>query len=79
MSTEPPPTYSQNFDDISSGPTEPQILIVPYSNDVGFQKGYLGADDEHAAIEGELQIKGVSDRPWGRVYVTCDYPAQAYG
>ncbi|KAI0704922.1 hypothetical protein BC835DRAFT_1315786 [Cytidiella melzeri] len=70
MSAEPPPIYSSNVAyllDESAQPTEPQILIVPHSNGVGFQKGYLGADDEHAAIEGELQIKGVSDRPWGRV------------
>ncbi|KAI0348645.1 hypothetical protein BDW22DRAFT_112109 [Trametopsis cervina] len=72
MSAEPPPTYSQNAaaptEDCSVA-TEPQILIVPHSDGVGFQKGYLGADDEHAAIEGELQIKGVSDRPWGRVTI----------
>lgn len=72
MSAEPPPTYSPNLGEglaEAAAHTEPQILIVPHSNGAGFQKGYLGADDEHAAIEGELQIKGVSDRPWGRVYV----------
>ncbi|KAL1952069.1 hypothetical protein VTO73DRAFT_1218 [Trametes versicolor] len=35
----------------------PQILIVPTANGVHFQKGFLGADGERAAIEGELQIK----------------------
>ncbi|KAI0094717.1 hypothetical protein BDY19DRAFT_864915, partial [Irpex rosettiformis] len=78
MSAEPPPTYSQNFEH-SAAYTEPQILIVPHSNGVGFQKGYLGADDEHAAVEGELQVKGVSDRPWGRVTMTLRTTEKANG
>jgi len=57
----PPPTYSQqdpaNLD--SHGHlSEPQILIIPTVDAVNFQKGFLGADGERAAIEGELQIKG---------------------
>lgn len=74
MSSEPPPTYSQNAYHVADNavvPTEPQVLIVPHSNGVGFQKGYLGADGERAAIEGELQIKGITSRPWGPVYVFC--------
>ena len=36
----------------------PQVLVIPVADGgVHFQKGYLGADNEHAAIEGELQIK----------------------
>ena len=66
-STEPPPTYSQNASE--QEPEQPQILIVPPADGVGFQKGYLGADGERAAVEGELQIKGVHGQPWGRVYV----------
>lgn len=70
MSTEPPPTYSldpSGTSDNSAVFADPQILIVPHSNGVGFQKGYLGADGEHAAVEGELQIKGVNNRLWARV------------
>lgn len=78
MSSEPPPTYSQNAGDIlddNATLTEPQILIVPHSNGVGFQKGYLGADGERAAVEGELHIKGVNSRPWKRVYAFFSYGA----
>ena len=73
MSSEPPPTYSQNAGDSPADVgaySHPQILLVPPSNGIGFQKGYLGADGERAAVEGELQIKGVNNRPWGRVYVS---------
>jgi hypothetical protein len=69
----PPPTYSQqdpvensssqSYEDLS----EPQILIIPTANAVNFQKGFLGAEGERAAIEGELQIKGVDPDRWGRV------------
>ena len=73
----PPPTYSQEDpDDISArsdttdssgGPSEPQLLIVPTVDTVNFQKGYLGAEDERAAIEGELQIKGAGAEAWDKV------------
>lgn len=74
MSTEPPPTYSQeDASDISaeSGPDEPQILIIPPSSGLSFQKGFLGADGERAAIEGEVLIKGATSGRWRRVYVVC--------
>jgi len=69
----PPPTYSQEdpVDSTNSQPlhdtTEPQILIIPTVDAVNFQKGFLGADGERAAIEGELQIKGVEAERWARV------------
>ncbi len=70
---EPPPTYTQEDDSTllerSTPALEPQILIVPTTGPLGFQKGYLGADGEHAAIEGELQVKGVTAGRWGRVCV----------
>ncbi|KAF5390274.1 hypothetical protein D9757_002790 [Collybiopsis confluens] len=73
----PPPTYSQeDSDDVSahSDSTEssdgPQLLIVPTVDTVNFQKGYLGAEDERAAIEGELQIKGASSEEWDKVTVS---------
>jgi hypothetical protein len=43
------------------------LLIVPTVDVLNFQKGYLGAEGEHAAIEGELQIKGWDTAPWSSV------------
>ncbi|KAF4623072.1 hypothetical protein D9613_001935 [Agrocybe pediades] len=75
----PPPTYSQQ--DPVAHPSNtphahnlpdpnPQILIIPTADAVNFQKGYLGAEEERAAIEGELQIKGADPERWGRVTVS---------
>ena len=49
-----------------TGSEGPQILIIPIADgSVHFQKGYLGADNERAAIEGELQIKSAeADFRW---------------
>ncbi len=72
MPTEPPPTYSQdqtNSDLPPSPNLEPKILILPSEDGVNFQKGYLGADGERAAIEGELQVKGAGTGRWAHVYV----------
>ncbi|KAH9486784.1 hypothetical protein JR316_0000849 [Psilocybe cubensis] len=73
----PPPTYSQQDpeDSVDSQAqhdilSDPQILIIPTADAVNFQKGYLGAEGEHAAIEGELQLKGVDTNHWGRVTVS---------
>jgi hypothetical protein len=75
----PPPIYSQeypahttvesdrNSDTVHDG--EPQLLIVPTVDTINFQKGYLGADGERAAIEGELQIKGTEPERWAKVLV----------
>lgn len=69
----PPPTYSQQ-DPVDTTTlqtyqqvSDPQILIVPTTNTVNFQKGFLGAEGERAAIEGELHIKGVDADQWRRV------------
>ena len=69
----PPPTYSQQ-DPVESvniqayeDQSAPQILIIPTANAVNFQKGFLGADGERAAMEGELQVKGAAPDSWGRV------------
>ena len=68
-----PPTYSQQDDstllDRAASPLQPQVVIVPTTSALGFQKGYLGADGERAAIEGELQVKGSTAGRWGRVCV----------
>ncbi|KAF9514074.1 hypothetical protein BS47DRAFT_1343570 [Hydnum rufescens UP504] len=50
-----PPLYSQHQDE----PSGVQILVTPANNAADFQVGYLGADD-HASIEGEVQIKAVT-------------------
>lgn len=71
----PPPTYSQQdpVDSLDSQDhpndmlADPQILILPTTDAVNFQKGFLGAEGEHAAIEGELQLKGVDPNRWRRV------------
>lgn len=62
----PPPSYSQqdpvvNREDHAS---DPQIVLLPTVDAVNFQKGYLGADGERAAIEGEVQVKGVEPSRW---------------
>lgn len=46
----PPPTYEHENDT--------QIEILPASDALSFQSGYLGADDERAAMEGEVHLKG---------------------
>lgn len=67
----PPPTYDVSapldVTDSADGHSEPQLLIVPTVDTVNFQKGYLGAEDERAAIEGELQIKGAISEVWNKV------------
>lgn len=75
----PPPIYSQEDPDESTdlpstatrdspGPPELQILIIPTVDAINFQKGFLGADGERAAIEGELQLKGAEPGRWAKVY-----------
>ncbi|KAJ7169686.1 hypothetical protein C8R46DRAFT_1175888 [Mycena filopes] len=70
----PPPIYSQQADelhaDTSCTTSDPQILIIPSSDAINFQKGYLGAEEERAAIEGEIQIKGAESGHWARVTVS---------
>jgi len=58
----PPPTYSQQ--EHEGGP---QILIIPAADAINFQKGFLGSEGERAAIEGELQVKGVDLAQWSKV------------
>lgn len=72
----PPPIYSQEDPDIEhpdgaehmpAVPPELQILIIPTVDALNFQKGFLGAEGERAAIEGELQIKGAESGRWAEV------------
>ncbi|KAL5495484.1 hypothetical protein ACEPAI_947 [Sanghuangporus weigelae] len=81
----PPPTYDQGQHDelvslqyeppsSSDGatfvPNDAQLVICPSGNATHFQKGFLGANGERAAIEGELQIKGVPLHLWESLTVT---------
>ncbi|KAJ6604457.1 hypothetical protein DFH09DRAFT_310043 [Mycena vulgaris] len=82
----PPPIYSQQADELPTSDTDstsdvtldPQILIIPSSDTINFQKGYLGADDERAAVEGEIQVKGTESGRWGRVTVSLRTVETAY-
>ena len=80
MSGEPPPLYTPDILDGDDGPddgnVDPQILIIPTSGDAEFQKGYLGVEGERAAIEGELQIKGIRASACQKVYVA--FPAHRH-
>lgn len=80
MSGEPPPLYTPDILDGDDGPddgnVDPQILIIPTSGDAEFQKGYLGVEEERAAIEGELQIKGIRASACQKVYVA--FPAHRH-
>jgi len=73
MSGEPPPLYTLDVLEGDYGPddgeVDPQILIIPTSGDAEFQKGYLGVEGERAAIEGELQMKGIRASACQKVYV----------
>jgi hypothetical protein len=66
----PPPTYSQRDPGRQSNSllSEPQLLISPPVDEIDFQKGYLGADGERAAVEGELQIKDLEPKRWSKMY-----------
>ncbi|EMD41775.1 hypothetical protein CERSUDRAFT_102170 [Gelatoporia subvermispora B] len=75
MSLEPPPTYSPETPsaataDVEHAVAEPQILLIPPANSVSFQKGYLGAEGERAAIEGELQVKCPDGYQWDKVSIS---------
>ncbi|KZT74731.1 hypothetical protein DAEQUDRAFT_760754 [Daedalea quercina L-15889] len=84
MDAEPPPSYSpdpaddETRSDGTSAVIEPQIIIIPTGNDVSFQAGYLGADGEHAAIEGELQLKCADDFHWEKITISLRSVEAAY-
>ncbi|KAK2461803.1 hypothetical protein APHAL10511_006266 [Amanita phalloides] len=66
----PPPTYDH--------PDLPQLLLLPPANSLSFQTGHLGVDDEHAAIEGELHIKGVLPGRWSKVTLSLRTSESAF-
>lgn len=69
--TAPPPQYSQHGGDDSSSL---QLLIVPALDGINFQKGYVGAEGEHAAVEGEVHLKGAKPGAWKKLSVRPYYP-----
>ncbi|KAG1716560.1 hypothetical protein ID866_612 [Astraeus odoratus] len=76
----PPPLYSQH-QERGNDPDTPtvQILITPAADRTSFQNGYLGAEGERAAIEGEIHLKGVQPGQWKKVSVTLRTTEIAYG
>ncbi|TFY72887.1 hypothetical protein EVG20_g112, partial [Dentipellis fragilis] len=74
----PPPTYAQEYPQDDVPPAQPQILIIPTTNSLRFQQGYLGADGERAAIEGELQIKGTDESRWQKLTMELRTAESAY-
>ncbi|KAJ7706388.1 hypothetical protein B0H17DRAFT_1037002 [Mycena rosella] len=78
----PPPIYSQQANELPSSTSDtaldPQILIIPSPDTINFQKGYLGADEERAAVEGEIQVKGAESGRWARVTVSLRTVETAY-
>lgn len=83
MADAAPPLYSQdaperNYEDNTANTSAsrnvqtmegPQILILPATDAISFQKGFVGAEGERAAIEGELQIKGGASGLYNKVFV----------
>ncbi|KAH9944481.1 uncharacterized protein BXZ73DRAFT_87366 [Epithele typhae] len=63
MTSDEPPTYTQEPSEADAPLSDDSddlsfIVVIPVAEGgVSFQKGFLGADNEHAAVEGELQIK----------------------
>lgn len=65
----PPPRYSQYSGDCPPDLSGLQLLIVPALDGINFQKGYVGAEGEHAAMEGEVHLKGVQPGAWKKLSV----------
>ncbi|EKM83758.1 hypothetical protein AGABI1DRAFT_117237 [Agaricus bisporus var. burnettii JB137-S8] len=85
--THPPPTYSQEDSvTVASVPSQsdaslpygPEILISPTVDALNFQNGYLGAEGERAAIEGEVQIKGIERDEWSKLTISLRTYESAY-
>ena len=76
----PPPRYSQhNSSDVlrSDCPSDVsgfQLLLVPALDGINFQKGYVGAEGEHAAMEGEVHLKGAQPGAWKKLSVRLISP-----
>ncbi|KAG8219930.1 hypothetical protein J3R82DRAFT_928 [Butyriboletus roseoflavus] len=74
--TAPPPRYSQHgpgdvlSSDCPSDVSGLQLLIVPALDGINFQKGYVGAEGEHAAMEGEVHLKGAQPGAWKKLSVS---------
>ncbi|KAG2149846.1 hypothetical protein BD769DRAFT_1408801 [Suillus cothurnatus] len=80
----PPPNYSpvcpQDLPRVLDEPISGlQIFIVPAADTLTFQKGYLGAEGERAAIEGEIHVKGAQPGQWKYVTVALHVVESAFG
>lgn len=76
-----PPGYEERQhqdNDETTGDLSLQILITPPHGATAFQVGYLGAQDDHASIEGEVQIKGGANTTWDRVWVQLPLSGGGY-
>ncbi|KAF7969230.1 hypothetical protein HWV62_27947 [Athelia sp. TMB] len=81
MTDAAPPLYSQDAPEMNAEESfantsasdgilaleGPQILILPTTDAISFQKGFVGAEGERAAIEGELQIKGATSGLFNKI------------
>ncbi|KAK7694542.1 hypothetical protein QCA50_001728 [Cerrena zonata] len=86
MLEDDPPTYTQDSDPSDDGSQlslstadEPQILIIPAADSIGFQAGFLGADFERAAVEGEIHVKAAQRIQWKKVTVALRTLEKAKG
>ncbi|KIM34414.1 hypothetical protein M408DRAFT_19323 [Serendipita vermifera MAFF 305830] len=59
--TQEPPTYTQLPDT--------QLLIVPSSNSIQFQNGFLGVDETNS-VEGEVHVKGAMPGDWSSLTIS---------
>ncbi|KAF8140116.1 hypothetical protein EV363DRAFT_328600 [Boletus edulis] len=77
----PPPRYSQ-YGPHNSYPADVsglQLLIVPALDGINFQKGYVGAEGERAAMEGEVHIKGAQPGAWKKLSMSLRTTESAHG
>lgn len=83
--TAPPPNYSLGCPQNPPGADDAapisglQIFIIPAADTLTFQKGYLGAEGERAAIEGEIHVKGAQPGQWKYVTVALRVIESASG
>ncbi|KAG9314494.1 hypothetical protein JVU11DRAFT_5291 [Chiua virens] len=82
----PPPRYSQHGpgdsilrSDCLSDASGLQMLIVPALDGINFQKGYVGAEGEHAAMEGEVHLKCAQPGAWKKLSVCLRTTESVHG
>ncbi|KAF8317339.1 hypothetical protein DL93DRAFT_2165603 [Clavulina sp. PMI_390] len=78
MAEAAPPTYGDEELGTSDQPSNLQILITPCAGATSFQNGYLGTGD-HCALEGEVQVKGITDFDLETISITFTSVESATG